>query len=601
MSGSQESYAVWLVLASAAIIAALGLYLARRRDTSGAQSLALLAAVMVVICLATAGELTTTAPATQRRWFLVRDAVAYPGAILALWFALQYAGLERWLTRRVVVVLVGSAVVRSALYLVDDSRLLWSRLWWDGMIRGEAAPVGVAFVALGWVVFLAATVVLALLFVRSPAHRLPVALILVSQVVVRVVYALEMLDVIGHPNVGVVVAFDFAAVMYSLALFRFRLFNLVPAARDTIIERLPDPMMALDRHGRIADLNRAAERLLGDARSRLLGRPIDTTLAPFPELARAIALNAPTVTDVHVGRGDRASTYEVYITSLADWQGVAIGRLVHLHDIGELRRAEERLVVHERELAAARERELMARELHDRLGQVLGYVGLQADAARKLLIDGDVAESDRQLSRLADAARSAHADVRAYILELQAVPSAEVAFLATIHGYLDFIRMRAGVATDMTSAPTFDEGALRPETKTSVLRIVQQALANAATHGRATRVRFSLDVDPAGWRIEVEDDGVGFDPASPAVTSEGHFGLRFMRLRAADLGGSLEVESAPGRGTRVILRMPTVAGETAAAAGAITSEPPANVDHAHAPVANAGHAQPSVGATAILR
>ena len=87
-----------------------------------------------------------------------------------------------------------------------------------------------------------------------------------------------------------------------------------------------------------------------------------------------------------------------------------------------------------------------------------------------------------------------------------------------------------------------------------LFRILQEAFSNARKHARAERVSLSFEKEDSLVRIRIQDTGKGFDPSQPV--GEGHFGLRFMRERAEQIGGSLRVDSAPGEGTCVVLEIP---------------------------------------------
>lgn len=557
MSGYEYTPWIWPVLGSAAFTGAVGVYLWRRRETPGALPLAVGAFVMTLWGVANAAEIAATDFQTQQLWFVFRDALGLPGAISALWFTLVYAGFGRLLTRPVVAVLVGSVVVHAPLYVIDGGRLLWSEVWWDGGIRADLNLVGAAFNAYGFGVFLLATAVFVVLFVRSPAHRIPVALILLGQVGIRVAYPLGALNIAHLPNLPLIIlAFDFATLMYVIALFRFRLFDLVPVARETIIERMPDAMLVLDVNDRVADLNRAAELLFAVPRSRALGRPVATLPGASADLARLIAGPGNEQGKVPVGGGEAQRWCHVSTTPIVDWHHLPIGRLVLLDDITETKRAEEQLLERERVLAAVQERERMARELHDSVGQVLGYVSMQADATRRLLADGRGGEADGQLARLAEVAREAHADVRAYIQELHDAPSEQQPFLAALRREVDAFARNYGVPIELTIHSASDAAAPDQEEQTHLLRIVQEALANARRHGAARQVRVALDAEDSRVRIVIEDDGRGFDVAAVSADDDGRYGLRFMRERVKQLDGDLEILSAVGLGTRLVVRVP---------------------------------------------
>lgn len=557
MTGYEYTPWIWPMLGSATFIGAVGLYLWRRRETPGALPLALAAFVMSLWCLANAAEIAATDFGTQQLWFASRDALALPGAIMAFWFALEYAGFGRLLTRPVVAVLVGSVIVHAPLYVIDGGRLLWTEFWWHGGIRADLNVVGAAFSAYGFGLFLLAMAVFVVLFIRSPAHRLPVALILLGQVGIRAAYALGALNIAYLPNLPLIVlAFDFATLMYVIALFRFRLFDLVPVARETIIERMPDAMLVLDVSDRVADLNRAAKLLFEVTRSQALGRPVATLPGASADLARLLAEPANGQGKVPVGGGEAQRWFHVSTTQLVDWHRLPIGRLVLFDDITDSKRAEEQLLEQERALAAVQERERMARELHDSIGQVLGYVSMQADATHKLLVDGRGAEAGGHLARLAEVARGAHADVRACIQELHDVPSAQRPFLDALRREVDAFAQNYGVPVELTIHSALDATAPGQTEQAQLLRIVLEALTNARRHAAARQVRITLDAEDSRARIVIEDDGRGFDLAAVSADDNGRFGLRFMRERVEQLHGELEILSAPGRGTRLVVRVP---------------------------------------------
>lgn len=575
MSGYEYTPWIWPLLASAAFQVTLSLYLWRRRQTPGALPLSLVMLVFALWCVTDVGELTATEAASKEAWFLARDALVLPGVTVSLWFSLQYAGLERLLTRPVAAVLVGGAVATLPLYVVD-SRLLWARLWWDGSVRGELGVAGAVAGVYGYAIALLATAVLVLLFIRSPGHRVSVALIVVGQVVVRVAYPLGVLNIGDVPTLeSMALAVDFAALMYVVALFRFRLFELVPVARKTIIEHMPDAMLVLDEHDRIASLNRAAERLFGVPRSRAIGRQVAALGGASAALAELIAANGTDQGNVSIGHGEAQRWCHVSSTPLLDWRGRRIGRLVLLDDITEIKRAEEQLLLRQRALAAALERERMARELHDSVGQVFGYVGMQADAARKLIADGKPAEASRQLTRLAAVAREAHSDVRAYIEELHDVPSERLPFPLALRREVDAFASNYGIPIELTIHPALTEAVPDAAEDRQLLRIVQEALSNARRHASPRNVRVALDLEDATARLVIEDDGRGFDPAVVALDPDGRFGLRSMRERVAELQGELDIRSVPGEGTRLVVRVPMrwVPGTTQLAADGVAIEP----------------------------
>jgi PAS domain S-box-containing protein len=550
---------IWPVLASVIFIGALSVYLWHRRDTPGALPLSLAAFLVALLCLVVGGEISTTDPTVLRLWFMVGDALMLPAAILALWFVLEYAGLRHLLTRVVVAFLLGSMIARAALLLLDGGLLMGGRDPLVGGLGTELGPLGAVFTVYAISLLLIATAVFVVLFIRSPAHRVPVALILLGQAGVRVAYILASTGSgeIHWALLGVL-AFDVLAVMYVIALTRFRLFDLVPVARQTIVEQMPDAMLVLDHRGCMAEMNGAAERLLERRADEVRGDAADVVLGSFPELLDLVTSPVPASAEVAIETSAGPRSWQAGSTVLTDWRGAPIGRLVVLHDISELRRAEALLLQHERALIAVRERVHMARDLHDTIGQVLAYASMQADAARRLLAEGRAREADDRLARLADVAREAHGEVRGYILELNAGPSTRQPLGDTLRQYLDSFSAHYGIRTELRVDGRFAGDELAGDAQVQVFRIVQEALANARRHADARTVRVELDGGPSRIRVLVEDDGRGFEVG--AVDGDGHFGLRFMRERAEELGARLAVLSRPGDGTRVVLDLAPLTG-----------------------------------------
>lgn len=208
-------------------------------------------------------------------------------------------------------------------------------------------------------------------------------------------------------------------------------------------------------------------------------------------------------------------------------------------------------------LAVTEERERIAREMHDSLAQVLGYVNTKAQAAQALLESEQPERAATQIGQLAQAARDAYADVRENILGLRTSLSPTRTLVDTLRDYLERWQDQSGIPAglDAGALPAADLG-LAPLAEIQMLRIIQEALANVRKHARASFVQVRLSLDD-GWVVaNVEDNGAGFDPATIGRSDFPRFGLATMRERAEAVGGSLEIDSGPDSGTRVRIRMP---------------------------------------------
>jgi signal transduction histidine kinase len=231
--------------------------------------------------------------------------------------------------------------------------------------------------------------------------------------------------------------------------------------------------------------------------------------------------------------------------------------LERLATLAALAIANARLHRQVRALAVIEERTRIAREMHDSVAQVLGYVNTKAQAAQTLLQDGQSDRAAVQIGQLAEAARAAYADVREEILGLRTSLGQEQGFLAALRTYLERWQDQSGIAVDLTVP---DDTARWPHPSPSgevqLLRIIQEALANIRKHAEARQATIRLLQDEGYVEAIVEDDGSGFAPEDLGRAAFPRFGLTTMRERAEAAGGTFAVASAPGAGTRVTVRIP---------------------------------------------
>ncbi len=202
-----------------------------------------------------------------------------------------------------------------------------------------------------------------------------------------------------------------------------------------------------------------------------------------------------------------------------------------------------------RDLAVAEERARIARELHDGTAQVLAYVNTKAQAVREYLRTGRLEEATAQLDQLAAAARSVYTEVRSGIVGLREAAGQERTLSEALSGVLRNWQEETSVETELTLR---GEPRLPPTEEWQLLRIANEALANVRKHACAQHVRVALESGAESVRLEIEDDGVGFDLAAPPPAELPRFGLMTMRERAESMGGRLTIDSRPGGPTRVV-------------------------------------------------
>jgi signal transduction histidine kinase len=209
-------------------------------------------------------------------------------------------------------------------------------------------------------------------------------------------------------------------------------------------------------------------------------------------------------------------------------------------------------------LAIQGERERIARDMHDGLAQVLGYVNTKSQAVEELLADDRVLEARRQLEELAAAARSVYLDVREAILSLSTPVEPDRGLAAALEEYAASYSQSAHLAVRFRVSPDAAMARLSAAAQAEVFSIAREALTNVRKHAHARRVSLTLAVEGRELVLSVKDDGVGFGAAGLAAGPEHwpHFGLAGMRERAESIGGRILWHSRPGAGTQVELHVP---------------------------------------------
>jgi two-component system sensor histidine kinase DegS len=194
------------------------------------------------------------------------------------------------------------------------------------------------------------------------------------------------------------------------------------------------------------------------------------------------------------------------------------------------------------------ERQRMAEDIHDGPAQVLTNAIFQVEYLDRILEPHDPSEH-AELAFLRDMLRNGLDEVRSLIIDLRP-PVVDVGLAAAIADRAQQLGQRHAIEVEVR-VDGIDER-LTPATRSSVLRITQEALQNIRKHAAATRISIGLEGDT----LVIADNGRGFDLMRVASRAGQNFGLQFMRERAELMGAQLHIESRQGEGTRILLRLP---------------------------------------------
>jgi len=197
------------------------------------------------------------------------------------------------------------------------------------------------------------------------------------------------------------------------------------------------------------------------------------------------------------------------------------------------------------------ERRRIAREMHDQFGEQLTALGLRIGALKKA--SNEHPELRSPLEALEEVAQRLDRDVDELVWKLRPTALDDLGLGAALANYVQDWSRRVNVAVEFHSSG-LEADRLPSETETTLYRIAQEALTNAAKHARARKVDVILERRGDQVLLVIEDNGVGFDPGDTSLAGQG-FGLLGMQERAALVGATLQIESEPGRGTTILVRM----------------------------------------------
>lgn len=329
-----------------------------------------------------------------------------------------------------------------------------------------------------------------------------------------------------------------------------------------LFDNAKDAIYVHDLSGRYVSLNRAAEKLSGYTRDEIIGKHFSNYVAPKDlkhvrrNLCKKLDEEGETTYEIDLVTKDRRRVPVEVISRLIYENGRPIGVQGTARDMTERRRAQEALQIYSRRLIEAQEaeRQSLARELHDEIGQVLTAVRInlqtvqntcQADISRPR-IEESIVIVDEALTR-----------IRELSLELRPSLLDDLGLAAALRWYVDRYGQRTGILAEVLNG--FEEhGRLPRDLETECFRIAQEALTNVARHAQASRVSVKLEGGQGKLVLTITDNGTGFDTDNllKTASSASTLGLRGMKERAFAMNGHVEIESSPGKGTHIRASFP---------------------------------------------
>ena len=340
-----------------------------------------------------------------------------------------------------------------------------------------------------------------------------------------------------------------------------------------ILKAALDGIVSIDSHGKIIEFNPAAEKTFGYTREQAVGTDVAELIIPPAmrgahrrgmEHYKATGEGPMLGKRVHVTamRSDASEfPVELAITSVQLSDQTIF--TAYLRDITkekwaeqELRRYADGLRAVSRRVVEVQEGERrgLANELHDLVGQKLTALSINLNIVKSQVSPDQVTPINARLEDSLKLVEETIESIRDVMAALRPAVLDDYGLMAGLRWHAEQFVKRTGVATTV-----LEEGPTRrlpPTTEEALFRIAQEALANVAKYARAQKAIVTLKATPQLMCLTIADDGCGFDPTAGHQPARDHgWGLMIMRERAAAVGAQLSVESAPGRGTHVIVTL----------------------------------------------
>jgi len=329
-------------------------------------------------------------------------------------------------------------------------------------------------------------------------------------------------------------------------------------AINSILRYTPAVVYLKDKYGHYKLVNPRFEELFEIKNEDIQGKSVHDIFSP--EVANQFYTNDLVVltqkrsrqVEERVPLKDGVHTYLSVKFPIYDEQGNADGLCGISTDITALKKAQEQLRLLSGSIMASQEKEraAIARELHDELGQVLTALRMDAVWLSERL-KGKEAQAAERAQNMCDLIDTTIDEVRALATRLRPGVLDDFGLIDALDWYTKYFAQRTGIKCvyKHLNVPQVDD-----LVATAAYRIAQEALTNVARHAFATRVRIDLQVKGGLLTLTVADNGRGFEPQKLAESE--CLGLAGMRERASLLGGRLLLQSKPGKGTRVLFRLP---------------------------------------------
>jgi len=560
---------IWPLIASGFFSLSLGIFaLVRRQKAKGAKSFVLSMFTVTLWSIPNALEMSATNLPTKLFWANIQYFAYCFSPVALLTLCMEFTGYDRWIKSKKILLL---AILPTIIMILVWTDGLHGLIRYDihmennGIFPVIVKKYGFAFYihaiySHGLNVLAVVLLMKAVYFKNTVYRKQAIALLFgVSFIVMPNIFYILGFSPIGYDITPIF--FGPAGFIMIWGIFRYKMFDLVPLARATVIETMDAGVMVLDLQNRVLDMNPAFKKIVNSTSVKLSNRRVEDICVKIPELINACMDRSIMHSEFIIGTNKLSKVYEAMLSPLTDSKGKLIGRLVVTYDISVKKQAQQEFLTQQWKLAAIEEKERMARDLHDNLGQVLGFINLQAQGIRQELKNAGVETVFYKLDKLVEVTQMAHTDIREFIRDIRTSENPEMDFITALKEYIKIFENQTELFVNLVIPCELTGEELKPNIWINVLNIIKESLNNVRKHAEARSVRISFYLTEKQLCATIEDDGKGFDTLLNNNKTKTRFGLDIMRERAVGIGGKIDIISVIGEGSKIVLCVPFEMGE----------------------------------------
>lgn len=556
---------LWLLIISALVSLSLGMYaLILRRNVKGTSSFILSMIVVTIWSLGNALEMASIDFNTKLFGANIQYFAYCYSPITLLAMSMEFTGYDKWIrSKRILWFAVLPTIIIILAWTDKFHGLIRNNMFMDysgsfPVINKKYGPFFFIHALYSHSInLLAGALLIKAVFIKNTVYKKQATALFLGLSLIVIPNILYVLGISPIERFDITpVFFGPAGLIIAWGIYRYKLFDLIPIARATVMENMDTGVIVLDLQDRVLDINPAFEKIVGYNVSKSSINTVQEVCAKIPELVSACTDRKISQREFSVNFYGMIKTYEILLSNLTDNKAILIGRLAVIHEITEKKQEQQEYMKQQWEFATVEERERLARDMHDNLGQVLGFINLQAQGIRQELINSGIDIVSSKLDKLINAAQLAHNEIREYICNARNTENIEKNFACAIIKDVFNFENQTGIKVKFDVPIGFSGNELNPKTRINIIYIIKEALNNIRKHANATNVIIIFSKDQEELRILIKDNGNGFDTEQQCKKNNGKFGLKIMQERAAEIGAQICIKSVLGKGSIIKINTP---------------------------------------------